>query len=250
MLNMVQANLFRLIRTRFSWAIPVALAAYGALAPFLFWEKCRLCATFRQLLEQVALGEVVCAAAVFWLAVFFAEDFARATVRNLMAGPQSRLAYVGAALATTLLWAIALLLLSVAALALGAAAAGCLPAQIDGAQLLLWALMWGLLIAGFVMVALLAAMPWGSGAVTAAVLVAAALWTRAAYWFFAVAAQGLPAGAAQWVSDCLQPLLPTSLRIAISQGAPLEGWWFADAAAVVLVATVAIGTILRRKELR
>ncbi len=250
MINIVRANFYRLAHTRFSWVIPLTLVVYAAVAPFLFREQCLECQTFRQLLGQVALAEMTCMLVPLWLASFFGEDFAQATVRNLMVGPRSRTAYAGAALATTLLYAAVLVLLAVAALALGSAAAGCLPVSFDAAELLCWMGLEVLLTAGFVMLALLVAMPWMSGAVTAAILAAAVLATGTAYWFFAAWAQGLPPAMARFVADCLQPFMLTALRTGLSQGAPMEGWWFADAIAVAGLTTAVIAVILRRKELR
>jgi hypothetical protein len=55
---------------------------------------------------------------------------------------------------------------------------------------------------------------------------------------------------ASFVTEGVLPLTLTALRLSLLNGAPIEPWWFADLALVLVASVIIIAAALNRKELR
>ena len=250
MANLFRAQWYRLFCRPSTAILLLVMAALAGLVAVQFTASWTDCRTFRAVLGRASVVEVCGPFLGLFLAAFIADDFQQGTGRGLMAGKGSRRAWGGATLALTMLLAAGALLMEAVVTGAVYGAMGGAPVAFDGGELALWWLMATLIITAFTMLATLAAILVPANPLTAAIIAATLLTSGLGFWFCQAAALSLPSPVGVFVEQEVLPLSLTQIRLNLLNGLPIEPWWLADAALVIVVATVAIMAAMARKELR
>lgn len=245
-LSLIRACVYRLACRPGTVVVLGFFVIVSVALPFLFVDYWSDCVFFSDAVQRAGLAPIVGCSAAVWLSVCFTGDFKYGTVRSLMVGPRSRIAYGLALLATGFLCTAVLALLCIVAFGLGYFAAGGAPLVFDGVKLAAQGLLLISVAVGYFLIVQLVAALAGStvGIVTCCFLVPGIL-----YWFANAAVTLLPAIFQPAASDLLS--LTLFARIGgLASGLPLELWQFADTLAVIVLASALFAFFMSRKELK
>lgn len=260
MLNMLRAELFRIVRTRiflafvvcfclFALATPIALLLYRVWPAFAETGFVEVpdgpLPTLRLYGTSFVAGSFLSMGASVMMAAFVTEDFKSGFVKNLAQARHGRTAYAAAAVGCGVLVSLAataagMLLVEAALRAQGCELAPCAPGET-----LQWFLQTALCTAAYASIAVFVTVLIGNE--TASVLVALLFGGGAVESVLRIALANVP-GVPVGVRDCLDGYLAVDLA-SLSAGAVTDPVTYVQAVVTVGVAAALAVAVMRRKSL-